>query len=79
MATRTQWFEIPAGTKVSVCRGCQEQAYWISTTTGNRMLVDLTEAGSVAPTKAEHGKGISHFARCPKSDQFRTRRAPATR
>jgi hypothetical protein len=50
-------FEIPEGTKPSICRGCGSEIFWIVTKNGKRM-----------PVNAD---GTSHFSSCPDADKFR--------
>jgi hypothetical protein len=50
-------YEIPKGTRSSMCKGCRKTIFWIPTSTGKMMPVD--------------SDGISHFATCPKARQFR--------
>jgi hypothetical protein len=49
-----------APTNSSACRGCRVIVMWVKTREGRRM-----------PVNAD---GTSHFATCPKADQFRTSR-----
>lgn len=50
-------FDIPEGTDPSRCRGCKALIYWIKTAAGRNMPVDPD--------------GTSHFATCPKANNFR--------
>ena len=62
---------IPAGTRVSVCKGCGKYIYWVVTDTGKRMPVSIFCEGGEAPTATSPGCGQSHFADCPSADRFR--------
>lgn len=50
-------FDIPENQEPARCRGCRALIYWIKTSNGKNMPVDVD--------------GTSHFATCPKADQFR--------
>ena len=52
-----QTFDIPEGTKESVCRSCDAKVFWIKTARGKNMPVDPD--------------GHSHFATCPNAEQHR--------
>jgi hypothetical protein len=60
-----QWFEIPAGTRETTCRGCDEPGFWIKTCNGKNMLVDLQTEGAHAPTETETGQGAGALRRVP--------------
>jgi hypothetical protein len=74
MARDHIWFEIPPGTRRSVCRGCDEVGFWVKTRNDKNMLVDLQTDGAHEPTNTEPGRGTAHFAVCPKADSFRSAR-----
>ena len=69
------FFDVPAGLERSECDGCAKHVYWIRTTKGKRMPVDVDVYGGFAPTSSEPGRGWAHFATCPQAQRFR--RAPA--
>ena len=52
----TLYFDIPEGTKQSVCKGCAAKIYWVLTQNGKRMPVDPD--------------GQAHWGTCPKSKDF---------
>lgn len=70
---------------VSRCDGCGAEIYWITTTAGKPMPVDTQKRTILAPESWTQGlKGVtsdskwitvsgyqSHFASCPKANQFR--------
>jgi len=50
-------FELPTNPKLHKCKGCGTTIIWVKTNTGKMMPVDTD--------------GTSHFATCPKADDFR--------
>ena len=68
------FFLIPAGTRRSVCRSCDEVGFWITTAAGRRLLLDLQAPGALAPTNDRTGRGTAHFATCPNADAHRNPR-----
>ena len=72
------FFEVPAGTRPSTCKGCDAAIYWIKTASGANMPIDCDVEGGqepsapdVAPSFALPGRGISHHATCPQAERFR--------
>lgn len=77
--TKGPWFAVPAGTRPSSCRSCEEEVYWITTKHDKKMPVDCTVEGAYTPTDRDEGQGVSHFATCPQRDQWRTSRPSSGR
>ena len=50
-------YPIPPGSVAQPCRGCGDPVYWIKTKAGQNMPLNPD--------------GTSHFATCPKANQFR--------
>ena len=68
-------FVIPRDTSPAPCKGCGAMVYWIRTRKGKLMPVDTRVDGGLEPMRDRDGRGLSHFATCPKADRFRNRRA----
>lgn len=49
--------DLSKGAEISRCRGCKDIIYWVKTKNGNLMPINPD--------------GKSHFATCPKADDFR--------
>lgn len=65
-------FDVPAGARVTQCKGCGKYVYYITTRAGKPMPVDTSvSVGGTEPTDTTAGRGISHFANCPKATLFR--------
>lgn len=68
------WYEIPAGTKPSECRGhgCGAAIYFIPSrkTPGKSIPISVEPDGAFGPTQTEPGRGISHFQDCPAVGDF---------
>lgn len=72
------FFEVPPDTELATCNGCNAPVYWILTKKKKKMPVDCHAGeGCVPPTTERPGRGLSHFATCPKADRFRQPRPPA--
>ena len=67
-------FTVPKGAPSSTCHGCQAVIYWIRTPRGKNMPVDTNVEGGEAPTSERDGRGVSHFATCPKAKDYRRAR-----
>lgn len=68
------FFTVPRDTEATTCRGCGGIVFWITTRKGAKMPVDTRVDGGLEPLRDRDGRGLSHFATCPKADQFRRRR-----
>lgn len=69
---------VPARTPEGVCSTCRHPVYWITyPTTGKPHPVDCAPEACRAPTFADDGLGVSHFATCPDRDRHRRRRTEA--
>jgi hypothetical protein len=56
------------------CQGCGALIYWVTMRSGKRMPVDRGREQRVVYFEGEWrvlGSYTSHFARCPKAEQFR--------
>lgn len=64
---------IPAGTEPVACRKCPELLYFVG-----RQPVSVKkykeQPEGIAPTETDDGCGISHWANCPKANEFREER-----
>lgn len=71
-------FEVPADADWNIC-SCKKRQYWIRSKNGLRMSVDCDVAGGERPDKAtgKKGRGVAHFATCPKASHFRRSRKGA--
>lgn len=69
------YFVVPRDTEASKCRGCGALVFWIVTAKGKKMPVDTRVDGGLEPLRDRDGRGLSHFATCPKADRFRRRGA----
>lgn len=66
-----KFYEVPAGTRPSECRGqnCKAEIYWIKN--GEKSLpIDCDVDGGWEPTAREAGNGVSHFTTCEDVRQF---------
>jgi len=70
-------FAIPRDTAPTPCRGCGRPVYWIRTKNNKAMPVDTRVDGGLEPMRDRDGRGLSHFATCPKADQFRKKKIGA--
>lgn len=85
MTERTYtWYDIPAGTRASQCRGetCHAVIYWIETISAAtrakpvkeqkmvRIPVDAEVDGGFEPSETDGGRGVSHFQTCPDVRKF---------
>ncbi len=61
---------VPAGTPSRVCRDCPAVVYFVRTMRSH-MPVRCDVEGGIAPTADEPGRGVVHWADCPKADEFR--------
>lgn len=70
---RPQFFQVPAGTKATQCRGpnCKATIYFVELGSGKRMPIDCDVDGGAEPTARSGGQGVSHYGNCPDRDQFR--------
>lgn len=67
-------FEVPAGTKASLCRAesCRAQIFWIETAAGKKLPIDCApKHGGSPPSETRSGAGVPHFSTCPEADRFR--------
>ncbi len=60
---------------MSKCKGCRAEILWIETATGKLMPIDVKPKKVFRRNERGHWVLIegyeSHFATCPKADQFR--------
>lgn len=63
MPSKNFW-QIPAGTTSIPCRSCDEEIWFIETSSGKKMPIDVTADGANPPTATSGGQGESHFANC---------------
>jgi hypothetical protein len=67
-------FDVPTETDQAACKWCGAPVYWILTRNKKKMPVDCHAGiGCQTPTTERVGRGVSHFATCPKAAQFRQR------
>lgn len=69
--TTPKFYDVPAGTRPSECRGktCRAPIYWIKN--GEKSLpVDCDVDGGYEPTDRDVGSGVSHFTTCEDVRQF---------
>lgn len=72
------FYTVPANAASSRCK-CGKTQYWILTQRGKRMPVDCDVEGGTRPIPpsgghdyaGSAGRGVSHFATCPRADGFR--------
>lgn len=74
MPNAPQLFTVPRDSRPDTCHGCGAPIYWIVTAKSKRMPVNTRVEGGLDPLVDREGRGISHFADCPKAAHFR--RAP---
>ena len=55
------------------CRGCDAEIQWITTVRGGKAPCDVKKITVVTPSGQYMVGFTSHFATCPKSDDFRQR------
>jgi hypothetical protein len=69
------WVTVPHTADRARCRGCGATVYWVTTGRNRKMPVDCAVPGGAPPvrTPAQDGRGIAHFATCPKAGEFRRR------
>ena len=73
-----RWTALPPGQVGVPCRyNCGKIIYFsaVNPKTGKKQPVDLSHAGSVAPTSTTWGQGVAHWANCPaaRADALRRR------
>lgn len=64
MSARTVFYDVPAGTRPTTCRGpqCQARMYWITTPYGSRVPVDCDVDGGRRPSETAHRDQADLFA-----------------
>lgn len=56
--------------RITRCKSCREMIIFLPTATGKQMPCDSDSVQAEDDTY-EHGRHVSHFSTCTKSDQFR--------
>jgi hypothetical protein len=67
----TKFYDVPAGTQPSECRGksCRATIYWVKS--GDKSIpIDCEVDGGYEPDAQSMGSGVSHFTTCPDVAQF---------
>lgn len=63
---------IPAKTRPSKCRSCDQTIYFAPhPSTGRVHPISIEHEEAEEPTPFSDGQGISHFSDCPHADQHR--------
>ena len=70
------WFDVPPGTPEADCARCDADGlYWGWTKNKKKILIDTAVAGGIVPSgdyrSQQWGKGVAHFATCPKAQEFK--------
>lgn len=68
-----KWYDVPAGTRESQCRGqtCRATVFWtVNPATDKKVPVDCDVDGGFEPSDRDPGRGVTHFATCPDVAQF---------
>jgi hypothetical protein len=66
-----RFYDVPAGTRASQCRGesCRATIYWVKD--GEKSIpIDCDVDGGFEPLGRDEGSGVSHFTTCPDAPQF---------